>query len=192
VRSGSSIPEPGDTIRIRYRRPPDREELFEQRLLAREGGAVVTLLENAAVKRPSEIDGVAVLEPGSPIVWISFAGERHDVGRFHRADGTFTGLYANILTPVEGLESADWVTTDLFLDVWLPAGGGEARLLDADELGRAVELGWIDDATAAAAIAEAARLLDEAHAGSWPPPVVHEWTLERARAELRHNGPASV
>ena len=188
MRSGSRIPEPADAIRIRYLRPPDREQLFEQRLIAREPGVVVTLLEHAAVTRASLVDGAPILEPGSPIVWFTFPDARHDVGRFHLADGTFTGLYANVLTPVEGIDGSEWSTTDLFLDVWLPADGSPARLLDQDELEHALRRGWIDQATAATAIAEAARLADAARAGTWPPPAVHEWTLERAR----HIGRGSV
>ncbi|HEX6587926.1 MAG TPA: DUF402 domain-containing protein [Longimicrobiales bacterium] len=128
-----------------------------------------------------------MLEDGSPIVWFSFPGAWHDIGRFHRADGTFTGLYANLLTPVAGLDSTEWTTTDLFLDVWIPAQGGDARLLDEDEFATARERGWIDEATARSALAEARWLLDRADAGSWPPRVVQEWTLERARHAVRHS-----
>ena len=193
MRSGSRIPEAaGGTIRIRYRRPPDRAQLFEQRLVARERAVVVTLLEHAAIERASVVDGAVILEPGSPIVWFTMPGARHDLGRFHRADGTFTGLYANVLTPVEGIDGADWSTTDLFLDVWLPADGGAARLLDENELEDALRRGWLDGGSAAEATAEAARLLAEARAGSWPPAWAFEWTLERARAAVRHNRPSVV
>ena len=161
-------------------------QFFDQELIARENGVVVTLIEHAAVTRPSVIDGVIVLESGSPIVWFTFPGAWHDVGRFHRADGTFTGLYANVLTPVDGVASTDWSTTDLFLDVWLPATGAAARILDEDELAEAVERGWLDDATARRARTEAERLVLAAAANSWPPRAVHEWTLERARTTLRH------
>ena len=142
--------------------------------------------------RPSVIDGAVALEPGSPIVWFSFPGAWHDVGRFHRADGTFTGLYANVLTPVEGIEGAGWVTTDLFLDVWIPATGGDARILDEDELQDALERGWIDAATASRARAEATRLVEAAAAGAWPPRLVHDWTLDRARAAAGHSRDARV
>ena len=172
-------------VRIRYRRLPDREQVFEQRLVARDGGVVVTLLERAELARPSVVDGAVILEPGSPVVWFSFEGLRHDVGRFHRADGTFTGLYANVLTPVAGLAGAEWTTTDLFLDVWLPLGGS-ARVLDEDELAHALARGWIDEPTAALAREEAQRLVDAAARGTWPPSVVDRWTLERAREEARH------
>ena len=137
--------------------------------------------------RPSIVDDAVVLEDGSPIVWFSFPGAWHDVGRFHRADGTFTGLYANVLTPVVGLDGSEWTTTDLFLDVWIPGGDGPPRLLDEDEFTVARESGHIDEDTARSALAEARRLLDHAAAGSWPPRVVREWTLERAREALRHS-----
>ena len=167
-------------------------QLFEQELVAREEGVIVTLIEQAGVTRSSVIDGAIALETGSAIVWFTFPGAWHDIGRFHRADGTFTGLYANLLTPVEGTDRADWTTTDLFLDVWIPARGGEARLLDEEEFADAVERGWLDDATALRARAEATRLVEAAAAGHWPPRVVHEWTLERALAAVRHKGGAGV
>lgn len=192
MRSGSRIRDADDAIRIRYRRLPDREQLFEQHLVARERDVVVTLLERAAVARPTIVEGMVILEPGSPIVWFTMPGARHDIGRFHRADGTFTGMYANVLTPVEGLDGADWTTTDLFLDVWLPADGGPARLLDEDELAEATRRGWLEGGLAAEAVAEAERLLNDARAGAWPPSWAHTWTLERARAALRHNRPDSV
>lgn len=189
MRSGSRIPE---LVRIRYRRPPSREQLFEQELVAREEGVVVTLIERAPVTRPSVIDGEVALEPGSPIVWFSFPGAWHDIGRFHRADGTFTGLYANVLTPVDGLDGADWTTTDLFLDVWIPATATRARILDEDELEEALRHGRLDQTTAARARAEAASLVARAGAGDWPPPVVFDWTLDRARAAVRHTRDAPV
>ena len=167
-------------------------QLFEQRLVARERDVVVTLLESASVDRESRVDGVVILEPGSPIVWFTLPGARHDIGRFHRADGTFTGFYANVLTPVENIDGADWSTTDLFLDVWLPASGGAARLLDEEELEEALRRGWIDHGDAAQATAEAARLIDDARTGAWPPAWAHAWTLERARTALRHNRPPIV
>jgi predicted RNA-binding protein associated with RNAse of E/G family len=117
------------------------------------------------------------------VVWFTFPGEWHDIGRFHRADGTFTGFYANILTPVE-MEGDRWSTTDLCLDVWLGADGG-ATLLDAEEFSEARESGWLDGETAARAEREAERLLTRALQERWPPPLVREWTLERARAALR-------
>lgn len=170
---------PGDTVTIHYRRPPDRVEVFEQAVVDDDGACVVTFLASAKLKKLMEVGGRVVLEPGSPIVWFTWRGDAwHDVGRFHRADGTFTGVYANVLTPVR-MEGAGWDTTDLFLDVWVDADGVE--ILDRDEFDAALAAGWIDAATAARALAEAERLADDARRGTWPPVAVREWTVERAR-----------
>lgn len=150
--------------------------------------ALVTYLPRAGVSRPMVIDGRTILEPGSPVVWFTFPGAWHDIGRFHTADGRFTGWYANILTPVE-ISGDDWRTTDLFLDVLLEPAR-PPRVLDRDELQAALDAGWIDAATAARAEAESDRLVELARGGRWPPPVVAEWTLEKAR---RHSdGPQGV
>lgn len=167
-------------IRIRYLRPPDRVRVFRQRLAHDAGGYVVTLLPAAELPGPVRVGGRTVLDAGAPVVWFSYRGDVwHDVGRFHRADGTFTGLYANVLTPVR-MDGAEWETTDLFLDLWMGADG-HVEVLDRDEFDAAVEAEWIDRATAERALAEAARLEADARAGTWPPAHVGEWTLERAR-----------
>lgn len=174
-------------VRIRYRRPPDRLDTFEQALVHDGGDHVVTYLPRAGVKKPVRVDGEAVLEAGAPIVWFTYRGDVwHDVGRFHRADGTFTGLYANVLTPVR-MDGAEWETTDLFLDVWMGADGRVA-ILDLDEFDAAVDAGWVDADTAARALAEAERLAADGRAGVWPPAHVREWTLARARAAVGEDG----
>lgn len=170
-------------IRIHYHRPPDREEVFVQRLVHRAPEVVVTYLDRTPLRRPVEVGGRTVLEDGSPVVWFTFPGAWHDIGRFHRADGSFTGFYANILTPVRFLDPCTWETTDLFLDVWLEPGG-EAVLLDEEELEEALRHGWIDRHAGDAARGEAARILALASRNAWPPRVVEEWTLERVRESL--------
>jgi predicted RNA-binding protein associated with RNAse of E/G family len=170
-----------DRVRIHYRRPPDREQIFDQRVVARTADCVITLLDAAHLARPMRIGGEVALEAGSPIVWFTFPGLWHDIGRFHTAAGEPTGLYANVLTPVQFVAHDRWETTDLFLDVWLDRSG-HVQLLDEDELDAALLAGWIDAATGAVARAEAARILDAAAGGDWPPAIVREWTLARARS----------
>lgn len=128
---------------------------------------------------PSIVDGEVILESGSSIVWFSYPGRWHDIGLFHLRDGTFTGYYANVLTPVL-MDGTRWDTTDLFLDVWL-GSEGEPKVLDEEELVEALEAGWIDQSTGERAREEAAALVESAQAGNWPPQEVREWTLERAR-----------
>ena len=174
-------------VEIHYRRLPDRVQLFRQLVLEDAGDYVVTFLPAADLPKPVVAGGRTILEPGAPVVWITYRGRWHDVGRFHLADGTFTGVYANVLTPVE-MDGARWDTTDLCLDVWL-GSDGDARVLDADELRAAEDAGWADAATARRARAEAAALMEGARRGEWPPREVHEWTLERAREAVSRHGP---
>ena len=175
------------TVRIHYRRLPDRMQLFEQALVADEGDYVVTFLRSASIPRPVRVGNQVVLEPGSPVVWFTYPGRRYDAGRFHRADGTFTGVYANLLTPVE-VNGTEWKTTDLCLDVWAGADGTVA-ILDEDEFNEAVQRGWIDSPTEEATRVQADLLADDARQGTWPPAHIHHWTLERVRTTLEQAKP---
>lgn len=170
-----------ETVRIRYRRPPDREQVFVQEMIHRDDEVVVTFLPRTPLPRPMVRAGLPVLEDGSPVVWFTFPGRRHDIGRFHTADGRFTGLYANVLTPVEMEAPGAWTTTDLFLDVWVGPDGAPS-VLDREELAEAVAAGWVDGDTAAGAEAEAACIVEALRRGAWPPAVVEQWTLERVLA----------
>ncbi|MDR0786551.1 MAG: DUF402 domain-containing protein [Gemmatimonadota bacterium] len=95
---------PSSTIaEIHYQRPPDRIDIFHQRVLEKTDDHIVTFLESAGVRRVMLIHGEVVLEPGSPVIWFSFPELWYDIGLFHRADGCFTGWYANVLTPMKFL-----------------------------------------------------------------------------------------
>jgi predicted RNA-binding protein associated with RNAse of E/G family len=180
---------PSDRVRIHYLRLPDREDLFHQRIVLERPDVIVSVTDPLQSLGPLREGELVLLERGARIVWLTFPGAWHDIGRFHLRDGTFTGYYANILTPVEIEEPAQdgchvWRTTDLFLDVWLPPGG-PAAMLDEDELNEALERGHIDPDQALRARAEAERLMALATAGGWPPPVAREWTLQRIEAQER-------
>ncbi|NJD09773.1 MAG: DUF402 domain-containing protein [Gemmatimonadetes bacterium] len=164
--------------RIQYRRPPSRTDLFEQRVVHRNVQRIITFMPDTPLARTLRVDGRVILEPGSPVIWFTYPGRMHDVGVFHDAAGRFTGYYANILTPVVFHTALEWETTDLFLDVWL-GSDGRLVLLDEAEFTLAVGNGWLDRSTAAAARAEADRLLAAGAAGEFPPPDVRDWTLER-------------
>ncbi|MSR22061.1 MAG: DUF402 domain-containing protein [Gemmatimonadetes bacterium] len=177
-------------VHIHYLRPPDRTDVYLQELVHDAGDAKVTLARNRRLERPIRVVDRIILEAGSDAVWFTFPGAWHDIGRFHLADGTFTGVYANILVPCVFEPGEVWHTTDLFLDLWLPANGattgggpgdvGGPLLLDEKELAVAERRGWVDQGLAARARAEARQLLAESEAGRWPPPVVWDWPLERA------------
>jgi predicted RNA-binding protein associated with RNAse of E/G family len=169
---------PTPRVAIHYRRPPDRLRIYDQRIVAERDDVIVTLSEPLDLDAPMTVDGSVMLEPGSLAVWFTFPGVWHDIGRFYRADGSFSGLYANILTPPV-IDGPVWHTTDLYLDVWWPEHG-RATLLDEDELDQALADGHIDAPMADRAREEADRILNLVKRGSWPPSIVEEWTLERA------------
>lgn len=171
------------TVKIHYHRPPTREDLFVQTLVERTPEVVVTFMERTLLTRPVRAAGEIILESGSPAIWFTFPGLWHDIGLFHRADGGFTGIYTNILTPVHFLDPLSWETTDLFLDHWLDAAGN-AMILDEDEFAHAIAEGWIDAETERRARAEADRIHELALTAAWPPPVVREWTLDRVLDQL--------
>jgi predicted RNA-binding protein associated with RNAse of E/G family len=172
-----------ETVTIHYRRPPDRKDIFRQYLLLDSPTVKVTFAHPVTLPAPVEIGGKPVLESGADAVWFTYPGLWHDIGRFHTADGRFTGVYANILTPprFDGLE---WHTTDLFLDIWIGVGE-DPRVLDEDQLAHALEEGWIDKVRAERARKEASALLSAARREVWPPRIVGEWTRERALQALR-------
>ena len=147
-----------EVVTIHYRRLPDRVQIFEQLEIDADSERVVTLLESAALKGPVMAGDRVVLEPGAPVVWFTYPGRRHDIGRFHLADGTFTGFYANVITPVI-MNGRTWQTTDLCLDVWMGADG-ELLILDEEELHEAVTNRWIDPASAAHCSTEAFEKVD--------------------------------
>lgn len=172
------------SVHIHYFRPPDDERLFVQDLLLDGDDVKVTLARDVAFETPVRVHGRTVLEPGSDAVWFTFPDRWHDIGRFHLADGTFTGLYANILTPpVMEQGGTVWRTTDLFLDVWL-GPDGELSVLDRDQLDEAVREGWVGPVRAARAEAEVRWILAAHAASRWPPAIVWKWTLSRALQEL--------
>ncbi len=170
-------------IEIHYLRPPDRGRIFTQHLIWEDAEVKITFSTDLTFDPPLRINDEVVLETGSQVIWFTFPGAWHDIGLFHRADGTFTGTYANILTPCAFEEAGTWRTTDLFLDVWTDPAG-RLQILDEDELEEAEKRGWVTEEVAQRARAEAQTLKQQAEAGFWPPPVVSEWSLARARERL--------
>ncbi len=167
-------------VHIHYHRPPDREQIYTQVLIFDEEDVKVTYAHDLKFESPIRIAGAIVLETGSEVIWFTFPGAWHDIGIFHRADGSVTGTYANILTPCVFEEGGIWRTTDLFLDLWIDPAGHLLEL-DEDELKEAEQKGWVDPDTARRAREEVRTLSARAAAGLWPPEIVGQWTLARAR-----------
>jgi predicted RNA-binding protein associated with RNAse of E/G family len=174
------VSSPPELVHIHYLRPPHRVEVFTQRLLLDTPEVIITFAQNVPFDPPIVIRDQVALEAGSDAVWFTFPGRWHDIGRFHRADGTFTGIYSNILTPPIIHQNGTWETTDLFLDVWIDLSG-KLWVLDQDQLEEALREGWITREQAQRARDEVDRIRAEHARGRWPPAIVDEWTLKRAR-----------
>ena len=174
---------PVGLVDIHYHRPPDRTEIFTQHLVLDLPDVKVSFATDLTFASPLRIHDQIALETGSEAVWFTFPDLWHDIGRFHRADGTFTGLYANIISPCTFETPTRWRTTDWFLDVWIDREG-RVSILDQEEFDAAITNGWVDAETEHRVREEAVRLKKQAEAGEWPPPIVHEWTRERSRAAL--------
>lgn len=167
-------------VEIHYRRPPDRLDVFVQDLVVDRPDCKVTLHDPATLQSTLKVGDTVIYEPGAPLVWFVFPGRWYDLGRFHLRDGSFTGYYVNLITPLEA-EGPLWQIYDLCLDVWIDPHG-EPRVLDQDEFDEAVDRRWIDAATARRARAELERIIVQVQSGCWPPPVVAEHDLQRVRA----------
>ncbi|MSR06181.1 MAG: DUF402 domain-containing protein [Gemmatimonadetes bacterium] len=131
------------------------------------------------------VNGTAVLERGAPMVWFVFPDQWASVARFHLADGTFTGFYTNLCTPVER-DGKRWSSTDLFLDLWIPAKG-KPRWLDEDELAEAIAGKVLDKWTAERIKRERERLEVLLEAGAWPPVVCHQTDLAFIRTTMHES-----
>jgi len=169
-------------IRYAYRRPGKPTTVYDQWLVLDRPDLKVMLLD-AYGGDPLTVGGGTVLERGSPIVWFVFPEKWHDVGRFHLADGTFTGWYANLATPIEMTE-ADWSAGDLYLDLWTPARGPSVWL-DEDEFEAAFKAKRLDAATRRRALNERAIIDLMVASGDWPPPVTRDIDLAQAQRLLQ-------
>ncbi len=167
-------------VEIHYRRPPDRLDVFVQRLVVDRADCKITLHDPATLDAELHVDDRLIYEPGAAIVWFVFPGAWYDVGRFHLSDGTFTGYYANLITPVE-IKGHVWTMHDLCLDLWV-GPDGSFQVLDRDEFDEAVDQGWIDSATAHHARETLDRLTAAVREGRWPPAIVAAHDLRRVRA----------
>ena len=165
-------------VKIHYLRLPDRTTIFENELVFSSKDVIVTVMRETPLPRPMIINGKTVFENGAPAVWFTFPDVAYDIGRFHTRSREFTGIYANILTPVEFVSETEWRTTDLFVDVWI-GEDGSVEVLDEDELDEAVTSGWISLEKAVEARRSAHDLVARHRNGTWPPPVVYDWPIER-------------
>lgn len=171
----------GRVIRYEYRRPGKPVSVFQQQLVLDRPDAKV-LLAPTYGGEPLRAAGRVIQEPGAPMVWFVFPEKWHDIGRFHLADGTFTGWYTNLVTPVE-IKGETWSASDLWVDLWQPARG-DPVWLDEDEFEAAVRARLLDRATHQRVLNERALIDLQVKTGAWPPPIARDIDLAQARRLL--------
>lgn len=165
------------------RRGPERLDRFEQELLVDAPDHKISLQVVGPELAPVRIDASTTLDAGALLVWYAWSGEPYEIGAFHDPRDAFLGHYVNVIRPPV-FEPGRWRIDDLFVDVWVPAGG-EPVLLDADELEDARERGWITGGEAERARRLAEALLERARGRDWPPPLVKRWSPELVPALRR-------
>lgn len=169
-------------VRIHYHRPDRGTTVFEEHVVLDEPAVKVTLLDHYD-GNDAFAGGRLILSAGAPVVWFVYPDLCRDVGRFHLADGTFTGWYTNLRAPIQ-FDGNDWYCTDLFLDHWLPGDGSPGMWLDEDELEAGRQAGLVGASDLALAAQE--RIATDAGVanGTWPPPLTRQLTLSRAMRRL--------
>jgi predicted RNA-binding protein associated with RNAse of E/G family len=165
-------------IQYEYTRPGKDKTVFDQWLIMERADVKVMLLE-AHQGRRLQIGAETILDPGAPALWFVFPGAWYDVGRFHLSDGTFTGWYTNICTPVE-LRGDTWSSTDLFLDHWM-ASHGSQEWLDEAEFMSAMSAEYIGHQAYARVAAERVRIDQAIADNDWPPAIARDLDLDHAR-----------
>ena len=171
-------------IRFQYQRPGKGMSTFDQWLVVERSDASVLLNESYAGP-DILIGGKVALGQGAPGVWFVFPETWADVGRFHDALGNFTGWYTNLCTPVVK-DGHNWSSTDLFLDLWIPATG-KPEWLDEDELRAAAASGVLDKWTVQRVQRERERIEALLKTDAWPPTVCRQIDLALIRTTLHES-----
>jgi hypothetical protein len=116
---------------------------------------------------------------GSGALDVTPAGRAYMIRHFWAEDGSFLGWYVNLQEPLRA-SGRGFDTADHQLDLWITPDD-KVVWKDEDDLRRAVAYGIFNEAEAAAARAEASRVLEE-----WPFPTGWEewrpdptWSLPR-------------
>jgi predicted RNA-binding protein associated with RNAse of E/G family len=170
------VVDPAETVSVEvvYTRLPDHVKRFRQELLHDGPDCRITLLNITPDRAPLKIGDVQLAEGGA-VLWFLFPGRAWEVAAAYDPAGQLVGYYTNFVRPPQ-LQPGRWHITDLYLDIWQPADGAP-RLLDADDLARAVEQGVVTADEAHRVRDEAAGVLRAAGAGRWPPRIVGEYPL---------------
>ncbi len=162
-------------MQVVYTRLPAAVEHYTQELL-HDGPACKISLMLPGLDSPAVRIGEVEVPAGGAILWFVFPGRPYEIASVFDAEGKLMGHYTNLIRPPT-LAPGEWRLTDLYLDVWQPAGG-EAKVLDEDQFEQALRDGRLDAGEAQRARGEAAAVLRNARARRWPPAIVVRHSLD--------------
>ncbi len=171
-------------IAFHYHRPGKDSATFEHQLAIDRADMKVLLAEPYRGETILLHDR-PILEHDAPAVWFVFPAAWYDIGRFHLADGTCTGWYTNLCTPI-AINGSEWSSSDLFLDLWTPLEGG-MEWLDENEYRDAQQADLISLDQARAVEELRSHIETNIARGSWPPVDVREVDLAAVRSILGHS-----
>ncbi|NJE42152.1 DUF402 domain-containing protein [Thermococcus sp. GR6] len=163
-------------IHLIYHRLPNRVLERYDEVVADIGDVIVAKSEFTGMLAPLRVNGVEVIKNGYTMVYFAFVGENYDILKVYDENGKFKGLYIDVLAYTKR-EGNTIEMLDLFLDIFV-FPGGEAFLLDEDELEMALNYGLIDRETFDFAYRIAREILEKLKRGEFPPKIVWEYRLE--------------
>ncbi|ACJ16129.1 hypothetical protein TON_0642 [Thermococcus onnurineus NA1] len=163
-------------IHLIYRRLPNRVLERYDDVVADLGDVIVAKSRFEGMLVPLRVNGVEVIKNGYTMVYFAFVGENYDILKVYDENGKFKGLYIDVLAYTKR-EGNTIEMLDLFLDIFV-FPGGEAFLLDEDELEMALNYGLIDRETFDFAYRIAREILEKLKRGEFPPKMVWEYRLE--------------
>ncbi|NJD99469.1 DUF402 domain-containing protein [Thermococcus sp. LS1] len=163
-------------IHLIYRRHPNRVLERYDDVVADLGDVIVAKSRFEGMLAPLRVNGVEVIKNGYTMVYFAFVGENYDILKVYDENGKFKGLYIDVLAYTKR-EGNTIEMLDLFLDIFV-FPGGEAFLLDEDELEMALNYGLIDRKTFDFAYSVAGEILEKLKRGEFPPEIVWEYELE--------------
>lgn len=162
-----------ETIKLTYKRLPDRVNYFQQQLLYADKHVIVTS-QQIKPSSPIVLNGEKVLDDNYTAIWFVFTGLWYDIGKIYNLNNKWTGYYCDIMMPVKR-NSDQFEIVDLFLDLWV-SPDGSYEIQDEDEFEDALDEGVISTELAEKARNALNDLIDDVESGKFPPSFVKEFT----------------
>ena len=118
-------------------------------------------------------DDKLVLSAGFPITYFELMGKWFNVVKIRNLKGKHTGYYCDISTPPKLSADGSVEITDLFLDLWV-SPDLRYKVLDQDELEKALKKSWISKQLYERAKKELNKLVALVEQGKFPPRLVKQ------------------